>query len=225
MRARSCLFVIVAMTASLVTNQSKAQLIESWENTLDGWAVPPSYNLQNGAGQYGPVTTAFDTVTGVTNGIYSLAITGNGTGGPNYGQIAASPSTLALTSLLANSQSLSLDVYMPNPSFGYYLQFDIDINNLDTGFVSLTGYSYPGANLGAETTFTVPISASLRSTLASSSNPTEIDIQAGGGNTPGSQTMYLDNLRATPAVPEPATLALLGLGGLGFLGVAMRRRR
>ena len=213
---------VVAVSAALLLVQNvKAQTvtIESWENTLDGWAVPPSYNQQLGG--FGPVTTAFEPTLGVTDGSYSLAITGTGTGGPNYGQLLAGPSSTGLTAILGTSDTLSLDVYTPGGSFGYYLQFDIDIQNSDAGFVSLDSYGYPGTSIGSETTITVPISASLQSTLASSVNPTTIYIQVGGGNSSDNETMYLDNLRVHE-VPEPSTIALLGLGLLGLF--AVRRR-
>jgi hypothetical protein len=204
---KTVLFLSVVVAALLVQNVS-AQLIESFENTLDAW------NVVNGN-----YTAGFSTTTGVTDGSYSLSLAG--TTAPNYGQILDSPSTTLLTSELAGASALSFDVYTPGGAFGYYLQFDVDINNSDTGYVSLDGYSYQGVNNGAESTVTVPISASLQSALAASSNPTEIDIQAGGGFSAGNETFYLDNVRLTPA-PEPATLALFSIG---MVGVKLLRRR
>ncbi len=204
---KKTLFLSVGIAAFLVQNVS-AQLIESFENTLDGWTV-----------QNGSYTAGFSTTTGVTDGSYSLSLTG--TTGPSYGQMLGSPSTTLLTSELAGASALSLDVYAPGGSFGYYLQFDIDINNNDTGYVSLDSYSYPGVSIGGETTVTVPISASLQSALAASLNPTSIYIQVGGGYSDGNETFYLDNVQLTP-VPEPATLALFGLG---MAGVMVLRRR
>jgi len=183
-------------------------LLESWENTLDGWQV-----------LNGNYTAGFSSTTGVTDGSYSLSLTG--TAAPSYGQMLGSPSTTLLTSELAGASALSFDVYAPGGSFGYYLQFDVDINNSDTGYVSLDSYSYPGVSIGGETTVTVPISSSLQSALAASSNPTSIYIQVGGGYSPDNETFYLDNMRLT-AAPEPATLALLGLGMAG--GMLLRRR-
>jgi hypothetical protein len=189
--------------------------IESWENTLDGWTVPPSYNAQ-------PFTTSFSTTTGVTDGNYSLAITATSTAGPNYGQLLAGPSSQGLTTLLGQSTELYLDVYTPPGSFGYYLQFDFDINNADTGYQSLDGYDYLSTTIGSETTLSVPIPASIESTLASSANPTALFIQVGGGNSGVGDTMYLDNLRV---IPEPSTMALLGFGLLALVRLLPRRVR
>ncbi len=200
----------------VVPSTARATLIESWEGSLDGWTVPAP------GGTNTTYTATPVTGPGVTNGTYSLAV-GSATTGPNYSQMLAGPSSMALTSILADASSVSLDVYTPPASFGYYLQFDIDINNADTGFVSLDSYTYPSTVIGAETTITVPVSPALDATLAASSNPTAIFIQIGGGFTAGNETMYLDNLRTTAvAVPEPASLGVLGTG-LSML--VLRRRR
>ncbi|HWB54742.1 MAG TPA: hypothetical protein VG722_11135, partial [Tepidisphaeraceae bacterium] len=207
-----------AVLAASMPALASTVVIESWENTLDGWTVPPAYNAE-------PYTSSFSTVLGVTDGSYSLAV--SGTAGPNYGQLLAGPSSTGLTSILGNATSLSLDIYTPPGSFGYFLQFDIDINNADTGFVSLDGYSYPSTTIGSESTITVPISSSLAATLASSSNPTAIFIQVGGGYTDGNETMYLDNLRADVTVPDPASAAsgIVLVAGLGVSRLSRSRRK
>ena len=129
---------------------------------------------------------------------------------------------MSLTTLLGSADTLSLDVYTPAASFGYFLQFDFDVNNADTGFQSLDGYSYLATVIGSETTLTVPIPAGIGATLASSSNPTELIIQVGGGYSDGNETMYLDNLRVH-VIPEPSTFALLGFGLLSLVAVARKR--
>jgi hypothetical protein len=204
-------FLLVVALGFLVPGMASAQLIESWENTLDGWTVNPSFNNQG-------FTSAFSSTTGVTNGSYSLAITSPG-GGPNYGQLLYSPSTMAITNILANASSLSLDVDTTPGAFGYYAAFDFDINNTATGYVSLDGYDYMGTAIGSEYTFTIPISPSIASALAASNDPTSINIQVGGNS--GGGTMFLDNLRATP-VPEPVSIGAMLTGSAVLM---LRRHR
>src|SRR5262245_11296918 len=99
----------IAMAFTLIAagpvTAANNELIESWENTLDSWQVPsPGNNTQ----PY-PWAPAFDTVNGVTNGTYSLSITGTGTSGPNYGQMCLGPNSVNVTNMLARAQSINLD--------------------------------------------------------------------------------------------------------------------
>jgi hypothetical protein len=194
--AKSATLVVGAMLASTAKSASATTtLIESWENTLDGWQVPAP------AGSNSSFTPAFSTTTGVTNGSYSLAITG--TTSPNYTQMLISPSTTVLTQDLGVATAVTLDVDTPAGSFGGYLQFDCDINNSNTGFVSLDSYSYPATTIGSETTLTFTLPAGLAAQLAASSSPTSIDFQIGGGYSAGNETMYLDNLSIVGGTPPP----------------------
>jgi hypothetical protein len=210
---RNWLLSLAAMVACAAPAMASTTVIESWENTLDGWTVPPSYNAQ-------AFTPSFVTTPGVTNGTFAMAITGTGTGGPNYGQLLEGPTTMANTSILGNASAINLDVDTPAASFGFFLQFQFLLNNADTGFVTLNS-SYVSTNIGSETTLSVPIPSSVAAQLATSTNPTGIFIQVGGGFSGGNETMFVDNLTATN-LPEPASAAgLLSIGALSML----RRRR
>ena len=202
---RNVLLSLAALVACAAPAMASNALVESWEGTLDGWQVPSPFGTDT------TYTAGFSTTSGVTNGSDSLAVSSPSTG-PNYGQLLISPSSQALTTLLGNAAALNLDVFAPSSSFGGFLQFDVDLNNNDTGFQSLDSFSYPATTIGSETTMSFAISPSIAATLATSANPTTIIIQVGGGFTAGNETMYLDNLTTTVA-PEPASLSLIGLGG------------
>ena len=205
--------------AAFAPRSASATLIESFENGADGWQVPAPSNLDPA---FGPVATS--STTGVTDGTSSLAITGTGGSGPNYGQLAISPSTMAMTSTLAHASAVSFDVFTPPGAFGFFLQFDVDIANNDTSFTSLDAFSYPSTTIGAETTMTVQITPALNAILAASTNPSALVIQVGGGFTAGNETMFIDNIRTTDlaaAAPEPASLGLLAAGSM----LLLRKRR
>jgi hypothetical protein len=166
----------------------------------------------------------------VTNGTYSWELQAGQN--PNYAFALGGTASTAITALLAiPGQTISIDVYAPGGSFGYQ-QWDLTSNNNGpsgaySGYQSLDSYSFPESPvIGSETTltWTVPSAASTYF-AANPTSTTSLNFQIGGSLGAGTPVMYIDNLRASIAVPEPATLVLLGLGGLGLAGMAIRRRR
>jgi len=191
-------------------------LINSWENSSEGWGTfQGDYQI-----------SGYSTTLGVTDGTYSMTITSPSNTAPNYAGLVGGTASTAITQLLAiPGQAISVDVYTSPGAFSY-MQWDLATNGAG-GYNSVDGYSYSQSPvIGSETTLTWTIPSSLTSTyLANITTPTSLNFQIGGGQSTGPATFYMDNLRASIAVPEPASLALLGFGGLSLLGVTMRRSR
>ncbi|HXR04820.1 MAG TPA: PEP-CTERM sorting domain-containing protein [Verrucomicrobiae bacterium] len=191
--------------SALQTATAQTILVNSWENSVEGWGTLEA-NWTSGG---------FSTTTGVTQGSYSWIL--NAAGSPDYGAALGGTASTALTADLANAASVSVDVYATGFS---YMQWDLTLNGGGLGYQSTDGYTYSQSPvIGTESTLTFTIPSSFRATLAA--NPTiatSLNFQIGGGN-PG--TVYLDNLVVTE-VPEPASLALMGLGAVGL--VLFRRR-
>jgi hypothetical protein len=202
---------LLACAASLLATGARparaAVLVESWENTADGWVTSTENSTYS--------ITGNSNTTGVTDQSYSLVVTG--TASPSYGQMLDSPSTMSNTTLLATAATISVDV-LAGSSFGYQ-QWSCVFNNNETGYTSIDGFSFSQSpTLNSESTLTWTVPASVRTTLSTSPNPTAVIFQVGGG---GGGTMYLDNLRITQ-VPEPCAASLLSIGGAAAL---IRRRR
>jgi hypothetical protein len=214
-----------SIAVALACQSASAQSVvynESWENSSDGWGTIGGNMVSGG----------FSATTGVTEGSYSLildgpATAGSGGGGPNYAGQWGSTASTALTADLANAISVTLNVYVPAGDFGYYLQWDLALNQSGgLGYQSVDGYSYSqSATIGGEKTLTWTIPSSMQATLAANPTlPTSLNFQIGGGFTSASDAVYLDQLEITDAaVPEPASIALLGMGAAALLKFARRR--
>ncbi len=81
------------------------------------------------------------------------------------------------------------------------------------------GQFFGGAPVNNGTYFTQDIPYTINSTT--SANYFQLGL-IWNSDFPNGSTITVDNIHV---VPEPASLALLGLGGFGLVGMAIRRRR
>jgi hypothetical protein len=166
-------------------------LINSWENSPEGWAIDEA----------NWTSTGFSKTTGVTSGLYSWNLTA--ASGPDYGLPLQGPSSVDLTTTMANAASVSVDVLATGFS---YMQFDLEVNQPGgAGTISVDGYTYnQSPAIGTESTLTWAIPQSVRTALLNNpSLPTYLSFQIGGG---GGGTMYMDNLQEVPLPPASAQL-------------------
>jgi hypothetical protein len=188
---RKNVLILISVLGFGISAARSQTLLNSWENSLEGWTIsePGIWS-----------TAGFSKTTGVTAGVYSWELTA--ASGPDYNTALTGPSSTALTSLLANAGSVSVDIDVPvGGSFGYYLQWDLSVNQPGgLGSVSVDGGNYTqAASIGGQATLTFTIPASVRAAmLANPSLPSYLSYAIGGGSTPGAMTIYLDNLRVSP---------------------------
>jgi len=187
---RKNVLLLIGVLGLGISSARSQTLLNSWENSLEGWTIaePGIWS-----------TTGFSTTTGVTAGTYSWELTA--ASGPNYSTALTGPSSTALTALLANAASVSVDIDVPTGgSFGYYLQWDLSVNQPGgLGSVSVDGGQYTqAASIGGQATMTFKIPASIRAALlANPTLPCYLSYAIGGGSS-GAMSIYLDNLRVTP---------------------------
>ena len=170
-------------------------LLESWENNHDGWSIIA--NQTTGGG--GIWTDDGFSTSYATQGTYSWELVAKITSsGPNYGPTLQGPSTTAMTLLMANASSVSMDIAVPEcGDFGWDMQWDLEINQPGGArTISVDGFSYPGdAAICGSTTMTWPVSQAARTALdAYPSLPTYLTFSIGGGSSGGNSTAYIDNI-------------------------------
>src|SRR4051794_17845786 len=150
MRSGKFAFCMLVLTLTLVCRPASAVLIESWENSLDGWTTSPENSAWTSAG--------FSNTTGVTNQSFSWNL--HGASGFTYGQLIDGPSTIANTTLLANSATVSLDVLAVG-DFGFGQQWAMVVNNNNTGYNNIDPTFSHSPSIGSESTLTWTIPQSI----------------------------------------------------------------
>jgi hypothetical protein len=202
----------LALASQIASAQTTVVYSETWPSSADGWTTSSPWT-----------STGFSPSTGWTLTASS---------GPGYGGALTLPYTQgALTAAVIGmtpTDTISLDVTTPGGSFGYYLQFDLDIYSSSGVYgASLDDYSYQGVSIGGTTQLSWTLADLSPSQLAlidgDPSAFTQFVFQIGGGYTAGNESMTVDDFDITNTVPEPSSMALFGMGAAALLKFARRR--
>ncbi len=226
---------LVALSAAFSASAAQATtnlLINGSFETGDftGWTLTNSES-SSGTGSALPVVIAYNQASGYPTGAFGEAIpTDNAAGNPSpdaagrYGAYFvsdfANPQSISQTvSLLAGtSYTFGFDVYKPangdsNPNGA---TFTASIAGLP--FASFTASALPVTTwqtVNGANSFIAAISGQFRFDFTSNGYPAKDFVI---------DRVYLTATDSIPAVPEPASWAMM-IGGFGVMGAALRRRR
>jgi hypothetical protein len=212
--------ILITICISLVlASTSYAGVIGNWETGYDGWGN------WNGSAVVAPTNFTVPNAIGVTLGTSSLAVVQ-----PGWGQVLALNLTYDQRVDLKNNNKFSIDFSVAAGTGGGRLQVAEAVLNAEgRGWSAMTitnNTANPTNNYfdfwGGSPARTMTISGSYDPAVFGSGSGAGIPgyaqiVIALNGNG-GSMPFYFDKAVLTP---EPATMALLGLGGLALI----RRKR
>ncbi len=211
MKANYAKLMAAALCVSVLQSASWGAdtLLSSFEGDLST-TLGPSWIMNTP-----PFTSTFDS-TGATEGSQALKLEHN-TGWSQFVSLDGGP---ALANLVANSDSFSIDTFVPETRD--WRQMFVIMQGAGLGWTQ-NGYDIPA---GSGTTTIDLVTTGIKAAAAGGDRGWwQIYLTFQGGDVGGAPriTSTIDNVRFTQAVPEPAAVAIVALAGLGWL-IARRRK-
>lgn len=211
MKANCAKLMVAALCVSVLQSASWGAdtLLSSFEGDLST-TLGPSWTINTP-----PFTSSFDSV-GATQGSQALKLEHN-TGWSQYVSLDGGP---ALANLIANSNSFSIDSFVPETRD--WRQMYVIMQGAGLGWTQ-NGFDIPAGN--ATTTIDLVATGIKAAAAGGDRGWWQIFLTFQGADVGGASriTSTIDNVRLTPAVPEPAAVVMATLAGLGLL-IAGRRK-
>jgi PEP-CTERM motif len=221
------LAAITALVIGAIQAQGQSVTFDFSDATPDGWV--------NGGFSSSPASTVVN-ITG--NNYISLALGGFQVGNVNSGTVSGVPASTFNATMLAalenpSGYELTYNYYINTAAFtgATYLQLSSFVNTgsgyyVGDGTPSPNEPSFNGTQLASGGIFSGSVTVPFTAYGVDANAATETYFRMGlieNGNGTGVAVDYTDISITPVAAPEPATLALVGLGAAGLL--AIRRRK
>jgi hypothetical protein len=199
--------LLIATTAVvLLAGQGSATLLHSFENSTNGWyAMGDTTLTSQTVGDGAPAVS-------ITDGFYSLmASHTDPSGGADLMRITKNDSAEWAAAMRdSNNSIMSVDLFVPASALGTAAWANVQLRLESSAFTKIATVVDLTKQNDNQVTVELDFS-SIAETLRSTDSNFYATLSINAGSTSTRSPVYIDNYQV---IPEPATIGMLGLGGL-----------